>query len=60
MKTKTIAEMCGAADIDHAEIHAELAEATQVIEIGGLTFHVRYHAPSEAGQPTQHASTEEN
>jgi hypothetical protein len=60
MKTKTIAEMCGAADIDHAAMSAELAEATQVIEIGGLTFHVRYHAPSEAGQETQQPSIEEN
>jgi len=53
MEPKTIAEMCGAAEIDRATMKAELAQSTQVLEIGGLTFFVRYEAPSEAGQNAQ-------
>ncbi|MGO4378137.1 hypothetical protein [Pseudoduganella sp. RAF53_2] len=56
MKTKTIAEMCGAAEIDRAATKAELAQSTQVLEIGGLTFFVRYEAPTEAGQDAQQPS----
>ena len=53
MKTKSIAELTGAQAIDRTAAQAECAEATQIIEIGGLTFHVRYHAPNNAGQETQ-------
>jgi hypothetical protein len=52
MKTQTIAELTGAEELDRSAAQAECAEATQVLEIGGLTFFVRYHAPSNAGQQT--------
>ena len=61
MKTKTIAELTGAEILDRSAAQAERAEATEILEIGGLTFHVRYHAPNNAGQETQtQPNTQEN
>jgi hypothetical protein len=61
MKTKTIAELTGAEILDRNAAQAERAEATEILEIGGLTFHVRYHAPNNAGQETQaQTNTQEN
>jgi len=61
MKTKSIAELTGAQAIDRTATQAECAKATQIIEIGGLSFHVRYHAPDNAGQETQTpTNTQEN
>jgi hypothetical protein len=61
MKTKTIAELTGAEILDRNAAQAERAEATEILEIGGLTFHVRYHAPNNAGQEIQaQSNTQEN